>query len=276
MTMPHPLHFALNQSSQPDRPLAEFLSLARQAGAGAIELRNDLAGMQLGGSDPAQTRAEVEAAGLAIASVNALQNFNIMTKDRLAEADALFSMAARLGAPGVVLCPHHVPGHGWSDAEAAANLRQGIRALEPILAAHGIRGLLEPLGMQGSTMNRQGAAVEAVEDTLGWQHFGLCHDTFQFWRAGDTAMYPEHISLVHVSGIPPGDVPRAELRDADRGFVYVGDRSQNVSQLTRLRAAGYKGWISMEPFDVAVVQDPRIGATLQASYDYLRAAATAL
>ena len=128
--------------------------------------------------------------------------------------------------------------------------------------------------MAGTTLNRQGAAVEAIDETVGWQQFGLAHDTFQFWRASDTEMFPDHISLVHISGIPPGDVPRGSLRDADRGFVYVGDRSENVSQLRHLRDAGYKGWISMEPFDEAVQTDPQIAARLQASFDYLRAAAT--
>lgn len=267
------LPFAVNQSCLPHKPLEAFLALARSAGAVAVELRNDLQGQPLGGDDPTRTRAQVEQAGLTIASVNALQNFNIITADRLEEADALFRIAAELGAPGVVLCPNHTIGEDWTEADRARNLRESLRALEPILARHGVRGLVEPLGMRGTTLNRQAAAVEAVDETVGWQHFGLCHDTFQFWRASDPSMFPQHVALVHISGIPPGDVDRRELRDADRGFVYVGDRSENVKQLIQLRNGGYSGFVSMEPFNEAVQTDPRSAARLQASFDYLSAAA---
>lgn len=264
------LSFALNRTCAPQLALPEFIALATRVGVSAVEIRNDIEGREFhDGTPAAEVRARLTEAGLAVASVNALQRFNEWTPERAREAEAIIAYAAALGAPGVVLCPVHNEDHGWSEAEAERNLREGLRQLRPILQAHGVTGYVEPLGMKGSTMKRQEMAVGAVGDIDGWDTYRLCYDTFQFFRCGDTRLFPERIGLAHMSGIARSDLGPGELTEPDRGLIFVGDRVGNVAQLRALQAAGYRGFVSMEPFSPEVQHDPRLPQNLRASLDYV-------
>jgi len=264
------LSFALNRTCAPQLLLAEFIALASRVGVQAVEIRNDIEGREFHDGTPArEVRARLQDAGLKVASVNALQRFNEWTPTRAQEAEAIIAYAAALGAPGVVLCPVHNEDHGWSEAEAERNLRDGLRQLRPILQAHGITGYVEPLGMKGSTMKRQEMAVAAVSDIDGWDAFELCYDTFQFFRCGDTQLFPERIGLAHMSGIARTDLALGDLTEPDRGLIFVDDRVGNIAQLRALRAAGYDGFVSMEPFSPEVQSDPRLVEHLRASLDYV-------
>ena len=169
----------------------------------------------------------------------------------------------------MVLCPVHNEDHGWTEAEAEKNLRDGLRQLRPILQAHGVTGYVEPLGMKGSTMKRQDMAVAAVSDIDGWDAYQLCYDTFQYFRCGDTQLFPKHIGLAHMSGIARTDLAPGDLVEPDRGLIFVGDRVGNIAQLRALRAASFGGFISMEPFSPDVQQDPELAAHLRASLEYV-------
>jgi 2-keto-myo-inositol isomerase len=266
------MRFALNRTCAPQLPLADFIDLAGAVGVTAVEIRNDIAGREFADGTPAaQVRAQLEAAGLAVASVNALQRFNDWTLDRATEATALIAYAAALGAPGVVLCPVHDPDHGWTEAEALRNLRQGLRHLAPILRDHGLIGYVEPLGMPGSTLTRQDVAVAAVTDIDGWDTYQLCYDTFQFFRCGDSRLFPDRIGLAHMSGISRTDLAPGALVEPDRGLIFAGDRVGNVAQLQALQAAGFAGYVSMEPFSPRVQSDPQLADHLRRSLEYVGA-----
>ncbi|MFO1202518.1 MAG: TIM barrel protein [Tabrizicola sp.] len=265
-----PIRFAMNRTCAPQMPLDAFITLATTVGVQAVEIRNDIEGREFhDGTPAAEVRARLQDAGLEVASVNALQRFNEWTPTRAKEAEAIISFAAALGAPGVVLCPVHNEDHGWSAAEAEKNLRDGLRQLKPILQAHGVTGYVEPLGMKGSTMKRQDMAVAAVGDIDGRDTYQLCYDTFQFFRCGDTQLVPERIGLAHMSGIARTDLAPGELTEPDRGLIFVGDRVGNIAQLRALKAAGYEGFVSMEPFSPQVQRDPDLAAHLQASLEYV-------
>ena len=264
------LSFAVNRPCAPQLALPEFIALAVQVGVSAVEIRNDIEGREFHDGTPAtEVKARLQDAGLKVASVNALQRFNEWTPTRAQEAEAIIAYAAALGAPGVVLCPVHNQDHGWTEAEAEKNLRDGLRQLRPILQAHGITGYVEPLGMKGSTLKRQDMAVAAVSDIDGWDVFQLCYDTFQFFRCGDTQLVPDRIGLAHMSGIARTDLAPADLTEPDRGLIFVGDRVGNIAQLRALQAAGYRGFVSMEPFSPEVQTDPRLAEHLRASLDYV-------
>lgn len=264
------LSFALNRTCAPQLALPDFIALAVQVGVSAVEIRNDIEGREFhDGTPAAEVKARLAEAGLAVASVNALQRFNEWTPERAREAEAIIAYAAALGAPGVVLCPVHNEDHGWSEAEAERNLRDGLRQLRPILQAHGVTGYVEPLGMKGSTMKRQDMAVAAVSEIDGWGDYKLCYDTFQFFRCGDTQLFPDRIGLAHMSGIARTDLAPGELTEPDRGLIFVGDRVGNIAQLRALQAAGYAGFVSMEPFSPEVQTDPRLAEHLRASLDYV-------
>jgi 2-keto-myo-inositol isomerase len=264
------LAFALNRTCAPQLPLAEFIALAARVGVQAVEIRNDIEGREFHDGTPAsEVRARLQDAGLKVASVNALQRFNDWTPTRAQEAEAIIAFAAALGAPGVVLCPVHNEDHGWTGTQAERNLRDGLRQLRPILQAHGVAGYVEPLGMKGSTMKRQDMAVAAVSEIDGWADYRLCYDTFQFFRCGDTQLFPERIGLAHMSGIARSDLAPGDLTEPDRGLIFPGDRVGNIAQLRALQAAGYAGFVSMEPFSPEVQTDPRLSEHLRASLDYV-------
>lgn len=271
-----PIRFALNRTCAPHLPLDVFIALARAAGVEAVEIRTDVADRDLMRASSAEAlRDRLEAAGLWVASVNALERFNDWTAEREREARALIALAARLGAPGLVLCPAVDEGTVASDADFARNLRQGLQGLRPILADHDLLGYVEPSGLAGSTLQRQACAVEAIVGIDGWDSFALCHDTFEFFRCNDDRAFPEHIGLVHVSGIARQDRPPDELTEPDRGLVLPDDRTGSVVQIRALIAGGYDGVVSMEPFSPAAQRDPRIAQALRESLDHIAMALAA-
>jgi 2-keto-myo-inositol isomerase len=264
------IRFALNRTCAPQLPLDEFIALAVSVGVSAVEIRNDIERREFADGTPAaEVRARLDAAGLSVASVNALQRFNEWTPERAKEAEAIIAYTAALGAPGVVLCPVHNEGHGWTDAQAESNLRDGLRNLRPILMEYGVKGYVEPLGMKGSTMKRQDMAVAAISDVSGSDVYELCYDTFQYFRCDDTQLFPERIGLAHMSGIARPDLAPEELTEPDRGLILLDDRVGNINQLKALQATGYAGFVSMEPFSPTVQQDPDLSAHLRASLEYV-------
>ncbi len=259
------LTFAINRMVSPRRPLDDFLRLARAGGAEAVEIRNDIAGQEFADGTPAyDLKRRIEDAGLKVASINALQRFNDWTPEREREATALIRYARDLGAPGIVLCPVIDAAHGWSDIELGDMLRASLRGLKPILSDHGVIGYVEPLGMIDSTLRRQNIAAAALDEIDGRGSFQICYDTFQHFRASDTETFPEWIGLVHVSGITRADLSREELTEPDRGLVDEGDITGVISRLRALRDSGYAGFVSVEPFDPKVWDDPDLEAALRA------------
>lgn len=270
---PRPIRFAINRMVAPRLGLDGFLALARAAGAEAVEVRNDVEGREFADGTPAaELRRRIADHGLAVASINALQRFNDWTPDRQREAETLFAYAAALGAPGIVMCPVIDANHGWSDAELARKLRQALKALRSIAADNGVVGYVEPLGMVDSTLRSQRLAADAIADCDGLGPLQICYDTFQYFRASDDRLFPDFIGLVHVSGITRTGPRREELTEPDRGFVDSRDICGNLDQLRHVLAAGYRGYVSMEPFDPAIHALADATAPLVASFDYLRQA----
>ena len=183
---------------------------------------------------------------------------------------SLARYAAVLSAPGIVLCPVVDLEHGWSESQLDEMLRHSLRKLRPILLEHGVTGYVEPLGMQGSTMRRQTTAVYAVNDVAGWDAYRICHDVFQFYRCGDTEMFPDRIGLVHISGIDRTDLAPGDLTEPDRGLVDERDRVGVIRQLRSLIDGGYAGYVSIEPFKPSVQQDPDLASRLAACLGYVQ------
>jgi 2-keto-myo-inositol isomerase len=267
------LCFAINRTVSPFRDLDGFLALARQAGVQGVEIRNDVEGREFADGTPAsELKARVADAGLAIASINALQRFNDWNAERAAEARAVIEYAGACGAPGLVLCPVVDAADGRGPAQLEKDLRRALLELKPMLGANGVVGLVEPLGMVESTLKFKAPSVEAIAEIDGFADFALCHDTFQHFRCGDTALFPEYTGIVHVSGIVERTLPREALKEPHRGFVDGDDISGNVEQVAVFLDRGYAGFISFEPFDPAVQRLDDPCAALAASMAYLRSA----
>ncbi|KQX27714.1 xylose isomerase [Ensifer sp. Root423] len=264
------LPFALNHMTTPNLPLGAFFELARSLGMTSVEIRNDLAGNAILDGTPAKDVAVLaDHHGITIISINALQRFNEWNETRQAEAEELIAYARDCGAKALVLVPVN-DGTGQADGERQENLRKALAALKPMLETARIIGLVEPLGFEICSLRSKTEAVDAIKAVDGEKTFRLVHDTFHHHLAGEPAIYPEMTGLIHISGVADERVAVADLRDSHRVLVDHSDLLDNVGQIRRLRAAGYAGPLSFEPFAAEVhgLADP--AAAVGQSVEYIR------
>lgn len=260
------MRFALNHIVAPALPLRDFIALAARLGVNEIEIRNDLP--DLVGTTPAgEVRRITEGEGVRILSINALYPFNRWSSDLPGRARAMSDYAAEAGAEALVMCPLNegtpVPHSGTVAA---------LDGIAPLLAEHGLIGLVEPLGFPVSSLRTKAEAVTAITEAGGFDRFGLLHDTFHHHLAGETQVFPRRTRLVHVSGVTDPALPVDEMLDAHRVLVDGADRLGNLAQLRELATGGYDGPVSFEPFAAEVHARRDIEDALRASMDLLRPA----
>lgn len=267
--------FALNHMSAPSLGLDAFFDLAVSLGVGAVEIRNDLQGRPiLDGTKATAVREAAARCDLRIISINALQRFNAWNDERAREARELIDYAADCGAEALVLVPVN-DGTGRADGERRANLSAALQALAPMLQAAGVKGLVEPLGFEQSSLRFKSEAVEAIRSLDLAPTFSLVHDTFHHHLAGERDIFPDLTGLAHISGVNDETLPVSEMRDSHRVLVDAHDRLGNIDQIEALTDRGYAGYLSFEPFADTVHQSPDIAAELHGSMDYVRTALAA-
>lgn len=259
------MRFSLSHILAPRHAPAEFFAMARALGVTDVEIRNDMPNV-VGTVAPAEVRHAAHAAGVNLLSINALYPFNVWNEERAAQTEKLARYAAECGAKALVMCPLNE-----GKPVAQEEVVRALAAIKPILVAHGIRGLVEPLGFPVSSLRRKADAIAAIKAAGGEGMFKLVHDTFHHHLAGETEFYPEWTGLVHISGVVDPSVGVDQMLDAHRVLVDQRDRLGNVAQIKALQKAGYEGPYSFEPFaqEVQALSDPQ--AALADSMQWLRA-----
>ena len=271
--MPHKIRFAVNRISASTMPLAAFAAMARRLGVKAIEIRNDLASVELSDGTPARDiAAAAKAHGLIVRSINALQRFEQYDATREAEALALARYAVESGTQALVLCPTNSRKDVRGADQRHADLVHALRKLQPLLADNGLIGLVEALGFEECAVRRKSQAVRAIDEVGGRATFALVHDTFHHYLAGEATFFPELTGLVHISGVEDKDLAPSDMRDGHRVLVGPADRLGNIIQLRTLLAAGYSGYTSFEPFADAIATATDIEQCLARSMAYIAAA----
>ena len=269
--MSHPIRFAINRISAPNQSFADFAAMCKRLGIEAIELRNDLKGVELTDGTPAKAIGAVaKATGLTIRSINALQRFEKFDAAREAEAIALADYCVASGTEALVLCPTNDLRDTRSPEQRRADLVDALRKLKPILESRGLVGLVEPLGFEECAVRRKSQAVRAFEEIGAGSTFRLVHDTFHHFLAGEGLFFPEWTGLIHISGVEDKAVDVSEMRDAHRVLVGSADRLGNITQLRTLLAAGYAGYASFEPFAAEIASAKDIEIQLASSMAYLQ------
>jgi 2-keto-myo-inositol isomerase len=249
--------------------LTEFFQLAASLAITEVEIRNDLHGRAIGdGTRPETVRAAAAEAGVTIVSINALQRFDHWTAAREREAIGLARYASASGARALVLVPVN-DGRSRMHGDPRARLRRALEGLRPVLADHDVLGLVEPLGFATCSLRSKREAADAIGAAGGRGSFQLVHDTFHHALAGEADLYPALTGLVHVSGVTDHAVALSELRDSHRVLLDAGDRLDAVGQIKALRAAGYSGPLSFEPFAAGVHGLAAARAAIAASRDFL-------
>ncbi len=267
------LRFAINRMSAPRLPFAQFCAMARRLGVDAIEIRNDLAGVETqDGTPAAAVGAIARDHGLCIRSINALQRFEQFDASRAAEAQALIAYAVDCGAQALVLCPTNSLRDARSAAQRHDDLVAALSQLAPMLRDHGLSGLVEPLGFEECAVRRKSQAVRALRELADATPFALVHDTFHHHLAGEDLFFAELTGLVHVSGVEDAGLDVSHMRDGHRVLVGAADRLGNAEQLAHLLSAGYAGYASFEPFAEEIAAAGNIEERLAQSMRHLRGA----
>ena len=264
------LPFALNHMTAPRLAWEPFLDLAAGLGCVGVEFRNDLPGPLFGGADPVAVGAATRARNLRLLALAEVKRFNDWSDAKRAEAEALMGIAVAAGAEAVSLIPRN-DGLATDPAERRAALRLALGELLPMLRAHGLKAMVEPLGFEICALRHKAEAVEAIEALGGADTFFLVHDTFHHHLAGGGPVFPAHTGIVHVSGVTDPALAVAEMRDGHRVLVDAQDRLGNAAQIEALLAGGYTGPISFEAFAEEVHALPDPSAALDASMAFLSA-----
>jgi 2-keto-myo-inositol isomerase len=258
------MRFSLSHILAPRQSPTEFFAMARALGVTDVEIRNDTPNV-VGTELPADVKAAAEAAGVNLLSINALYPFNVWNDERRAQTEKLADYAAACGAKALVMCPLND-----GTPVAQADVVTALKAIKPILESRGIKGLVEPLGFPVSSLRRKADAIAAIKEAGGEGLFKLVHDTFHHHLASETDFFPEWTGLVHISGVADPEVSVADMLDAHRVLVDRRDRLGNVAQIRALKASGYTGPFSFEPFasEVQELADPQ--SALAGSMAWLR------
>ncbi|MDE3240634.1 MAG: TIM barrel protein [Paracoccaceae bacterium] len=243
-----------------------FLDLAKSLGCVGVEFRNDLGRALFEGAAPETIRAAAAERGLRILALAEVKMFNDWSDIKQAEAEALMKIAVACGAEAVSLIPRN-DGVAIRSGERQKALKLALTELLPMLRAHGLKAMVEPLGFEVCSLRSKAEAVEAIEAVGGADTYRLVHDTFHHHLAGAGPIFPDYTGIVHVSGVIDPGVAVADMRDGHRVLVDADDRLGNVAQIRALLDAGYTGPISYEPFapSVHALEDahPALGQSME-------------
>jgi 2-keto-myo-inositol isomerase len=195
--------------------------------------------------------------------------FNDWSDAKAAEAEALMKVAVAAGAEAVSLIPRN-DGVATERGASRTVTETALREILPMLKAHGLKAMVEPLGFAVCSLRYKDVLAEAIDAVGGVGTYFMVHDTFHHALAGFGPIYPELTGIVHVSGVKDM-IPLDDMRDPHRVLVDADDVLGNVAQIRALRRAGYTGPISYEPFAPQVhdLSDPK--AALAVSMEFIRA-----
>lgn len=267
------LPFALNHMTAPKLGWEAFLDLSAALGCVGVEFRNDLKGPLFDGADPAKVGAAVRAKGMRFLALAEVKMFNDWSDAKAAEAEALMKIAVAAGAEAVSLIPRN-DGVATDRADSRKVTETALREILPMLKAHGLKAMVEPLGFAVCSLRYKDVLADAIDAVGGAGTYFMVHDTFHHALAGFGPIFPELTGIVHVSGVKDM-IALDDMRDPHRVLVDADDVLGNVAQIRALRAAGYTGPISYEPFAPSVhdLTDPK--AALAASMEFIRAGVSA-
>lgn len=262
------LPFALNHMTTPRLGWESFLDLAQSLGCVGVEFRNDFPTPLFDGADPATVGAAVKSRGLRFLALAEVKTFNDWSDAKRAEAEALMQIAVAAGAEAISLIPRN-DNVATDRTESRAVTETALRELLPMLKAHGLKAMVEPLGFAVCSLRYKDVLADAIHAVGGVGTYFMVHDTFHHALAGFGPIFPDLTGIVHVSGVKDM-IPLDDMRDPHRVLVDADDVLGNVAQIRALRAAGYTGPISYEPFAPSVHALADAKAPLAASMQFIR------
>jgi 2-keto-myo-inositol isomerase len=263
------MQFSLNHMVAPKLGYNAFFDLALSLGVDAVEIRNDIPTALMGNKNAKMIGTLGKDKGITIINVNALQRWNQWSKAKSDEAKKLAEYTALTGAKNLILVPTNDKKFKPSLEERLDGLRVALHGLKSILKDHGLIGCVEPLGFEECSLRLKAEAIAAIDDVGGARRFKVTHDTFHHFVAGEKDVFADRTGLIHVSGVVDRKHSASTMRDAQRVLVDAHDMIDNRGQVKRLMAGGYEGYVSFEPFSIAVHKSKQIARDVARSMDYL-------
>jgi 2-keto-myo-inositol isomerase len=263
------MKFSLNHMVAPTLGYAEFFDLALRLGINAVEIRNDIPVSLMGNKNAKMIGKMAADKGITIININGLQRWNQWNKAKADEANKLAEYIALAGGKNLILVPTNDTKFKPSHEARLEGLRVALDGLKGILKDHGLIGCVEPLGFVECSLRLKAEAIAAIDAVGGSKRFKLTHDTFHHFVAGEKEFFADRTGLIHVSGVVNKKYSAATMRDAQRVMVDGHDMVDNKGQVQKLIAAGYKGYVSFEPFAAEVHKSKQIAREIARSMDYL-------
>lgn len=268
------IRFALNHMAVPRLGALAFLDAAQALGCVGVEFRNDLPGALFDGLSPETIRDAAAQRGLRILALAEVKRFNDWSETKRAEAAALMKIAVAAGAEAVSLIPRN-DGVATERGESMRVTEEALRELLPMLKAHGLKAMVEPLGFAVCALRFKDVLAEVIDRIGGKGTYFMVHDTFHHALAGFGPIYPELTGIIHVSGVKDA-IYLDDMRDPHRVLVDGDDVLGNVAQIRALVAGGYAGAISYEPFAPSVHALSDAVPALRASMEFIRSGTTGM
>ena len=260
--------FGLNQITVPSYGAGAFCALAHALDCDGIEFRNDVIGSDFGAEQAKKFGQLAQDNHLEIFNLSEVSQFDNWDDSKKREAENLIVLADAMGAKAIGLIPRNDDAN-LDKATRIDNLKKALVALKPMLAEKKLLGLIEPLGFSTASLRLKSEIVAVIEE-LGFEdNFKLIHDTFHHALSGEANVFAPHTALMHISGVERQDVDFSDMQDQDRVLVGGQDRLGNITQISQLQAAGYKGPVSFEPFSPMVQNTNDIAGELAASIHFI-------
>lgn len=241
--------------------------VAGEAGYRFIEYRDAKIERHLAaGGTLASLRAAVEEAGVAVLSVNTLEDATLHTGaglDSVVErCRTLAAWAQALACPYVIAGPSYLPPDGIEQAVLRKRSVESLRRIVEAAGARGVRVGFEYHGYANCSVHTLADAMSLIE-AVGDPRLGIVLDAFHFYVGGSAweeldRIDAARIFIVHLDDVEHGD--RARLRKPDRTIPGEGVLPLR-DMVRRIRGTGYDGAWSIEIFrEEYWAKDPRIVA----------------
>jgi 2-keto-myo-inositol isomerase len=263
------MQFSLNHMVAPKLGYASFFDLAKGLGVDAVEIRNDIPTALMGNKNAKMIGQLAKDKGITIINVNALQRWNQWGSAKADEAKKLAEYTALTGAKNLILVPTNDKKFRPTTQERLDGIAHALSQLKVILKDHGLIGCVEPLGFPECSLRLKREAIAAIDAVGGARRFKVTHDTFHHFVAGEQDVFADRTALIHVSGVVDKKHTATTMRDAQRVLVTAQDMIDNKGQVRRLLDAGYKGYVSFEPFSSDVHKSRQIARDVARSMDWL-------
>lgn len=263
------MKIAVSGSTTMPLSLIDDIINAKKAGFEALEVwRNKLTQAEEEELETLKRLSRQE--NIAFCSVNALQNATSIEKlsDTIDECRYLCSVARKLGAEILTVCPHflEIPVSKKQLMEESAT---ALRKLAKEAKQYGVKIALEFLYFKRASIRTISFAREVVEKTAA-PNVGIVVDSCHLYLGGSTMEElqdtpKEMIYIVHIDDIPQLSI---DLKDTDR--VIPGQGVLPLSDFLKgLEHVGYDGYVSLELFNEDFSQTS-VGDFMNRAYQSIR------